>query len=136
MGCQRTALQSKQQLLQHVALHLWRITLTSVLPVEAPHCFVLPIVLPRLCKLDPKVEKVLLDNNVPAMVTLAMPPQRTQAILMRVEDGLWMAGVAGNEGTYPGRSEQDVMRFAQEVRAAAATSLPVGTEHKRGRWEC
>jgi hypothetical protein len=62
------------------------------------------------------VERILADNKVQAVATFAAPPVSTTAcLLFQVEGGMWMAAVGGNEGVYPGRSEEDVMRFAREV---------------------
>lgn len=74
----------------------------------------------RLCKLAPEVEQVLDDNNIQYIVTLAAPPDCvTASLIQRIEGGLCIASLGGNEGRYPGTDHEELMRFAQEVRAAS-----------------
>lgn len=69
-----------------------------------------------MCKLDPKVEKILDDNGVQSVITFSAPPKVTAFLLMRVEGGMCIASVGGNEGHFPkGRDEEDLLRFAREV---------------------
>lgn len=63
----------------------------------------------------PDVRQILSDNNVEAVVTFAMPPEISACLMMHVENDTWVAAVGGNEGILPGRSEEDIMRFAREV---------------------
>lgn len=44
---------------------------------------------------------------------------------MRVEGDVWLVGVGGNEGAYPGRKPEDLMEFAQQVRTHCSTVLMV-----------
>jgi hypothetical protein len=66
------------------------------------------------------VEQILDDNQVQAVVNFAAPPLLQHMLLMRVEDGMCMASVGGNEGEYPcrdpdKRSADDCIQFAKEV---------------------
>lgn len=69
----------------------------------------------RLCKLAPEVEKVLDDNGVQAVVNLANAPTVTASILLRIEGGLCISSLGGNEGKYPGTDHDELMKFAKEV---------------------
>jgi hypothetical protein len=62
------------------------------------------------------VEGILDENDVQAVVTLANAPTVTASILLRIEGGLCIASLGGNEGQYPGTDHEKLMKFAQEVR--------------------
>jgi hypothetical protein len=36
-------------------------------------------------------------------------------MLMRTEQDVWLVGVGGNEGQYPGKSPEELMDFANQV---------------------
>lgn len=94
-------------------------------PGMTPHAFCLLMracnVRHRLCKLAPEVEQTLEDNNVKLVVTFAAPPtdamQRagTLFIMLRVDSGMYMVACGGAEGAHPGRHEDNIRKFAQEV---------------------
>lgn len=70
----------------------------------------------RLCKLDPQVERILQDTGVQSVITFAAPPHLTACLLLRVEGGMWLVSVGGNEGQYPkDQGEEQLLQFAREV---------------------
>jgi hypothetical protein len=82
----------------------------------------------RYCKLDPKVDAVLKENNVHIFTAIPAPttpePVDTCTLFMRSELGsdVWLAGVGGNEGVYPtGNTPAELQAFAQKVRQIGFT---------------
>lgn len=60
------------------------------------------------------------DNNIQFIVTLATPPDCvTASLIQRIEGGLCIASLGGNEGRWPATDHEELMRFAREVRAAS-----------------
>lgn len=68
------------------------------------------------------MDQALSDGSVHAVITFGGPPETTACLLFHVEGDNWIAAVGGNEGVYPKGTEEDVMRFAREVRARALHS--------------
>jgi hypothetical protein len=78
------------------------------------------------------VEKVLDDNKVQAVVTLANAPSVTASILLRIEGGLCIASLGGNEGKYPGTDHEELMKFAREVRLRDCAYMTFGLQVAAG----
>jgi hypothetical protein len=78
---------------------------------------------PRFAELDPEVDRALKQQGVYLFSALPAAPERTCTMLMRTEQDVWLVGVGGNEGAYPGRSPEELMDFANKVCVATNSKL-------------
>jgi hypothetical protein len=62
------------------------------------------------------VDRILTQNKIYLFTAIPAAPERTCTMFMRteVEEGVWLAGVGGNEGLYPA-GDNDVQDFVKQV---------------------
>lgn len=83
-------------------------------PIRPHHCTLAH----RFVKLDPRVDRTLTQNGVFVFTAIPAAPERTCTLFMRTEgeEGVWLAGVGGNEGVYPaGQGPMELLEFAEQV---------------------
>ncbi|WIA29949.1 hypothetical protein OEZ86_000048 [Tetradesmus obliquus] len=67
-----------------------------------------------LVRLAPHIDAGLAAADVHGVAAVAVPPERTFSLIMRLEGGLWMASVGGHQGVHPERDEAQLLQFARE----------------------
>jgi len=69
----------------------------------------------RFVKLAPEVDNMLKQANLYGINCMSSPSQPTFGLLLRLENDTWMAGVGGSNNIHPGRKDEELLEFAEQV---------------------